>query len=150
LGDLLIDSKEDHPKMTTSKLEFDPSRLTALDAKRRQSQALQRAANDQLAELRELKNDERRMADLLFRKSLDGDNDARKAAEAQAEQHQEEAAKLTRQMAEVEAEMSAHSSAAGRANTLFRRALEFAVAEGLTVPDALEAEAEQVRLKGVI
>ena len=41
--------------MTTKPIEFDPSRLTALDAKRRQAQALQRAANDQMHKLRDKK-----------------------------------------------------------------------------------------------
>ena len=90
------------------------------------------------------------MADNLHRKALDGDNAARQAAEAQAKEHEAEAAKLTRQMAEIEAEMSAHSSAAGRANTLFRKALAFAVAEGLEIPDAFEAEAQQLRMKGAL
>lgn len=135
--------------MTTSKLEFDPSRLTALDAKRRQAQALQRASNDLLHDLRDKKNEARRMADMLHRKALGGDNEARQAAEAQAREHEAEAAKLSKQIAEVDAEMSAHSSAAGRANSLFRQCLKFAVAEGLTVPDAFADEARKIELKGL-
>lgn len=123
--------------------------MTALDQKRRQAQALRRAANDQMQELRERKNDARRMADMLFRKSLEGANEARKSAEAQAEEHEAEAAKLAKQMANVEAEMSAHASAAGRANTLFKNALKFAVSEGLEIPAAFEGEAAQVLQKGL-
>jgi hypothetical protein len=133
-----------------TKIEYDPSRLTALDAKRRSAQALQRAANDQMHDLRERKNDARRNADRLHRLAHDGPASGRAAAEAQAGEAEDEVMKITKRMGEIEAEMSAHASAAGRANTLFKNALEFAVAEGLTVPDAFEAEAEQVRLKGVI
>ena len=133
-----------------TKITYDPDRLSVLDQKRRSAQALQRAANDLLHDLRDKKNEARRMADMLHRKSLDGGNDARKSAEAQAKEHEAEAAKLTRQMAEIEAEMSAHGSAAGRANTLFKNALKFAVAEGLTVPAAFENEAEKIRVKGAL
>lgn len=135
--------------MTTKpKIEFDPDRLSVLDQKRRSAQALQRAANDQLHDLRDKKNEARRMADMLHRKSLDGDNEARKSAEKQAREHEAEAAKLAKQMGEIEAEMSAHGSAAARANTLFKNALAFAVSEGLEIPSAFEGEADSIRMKG--
>lgn len=134
--------------MTTSKLEFDPSRLTALDAKRRQSQALQRAANDEYQSLRVKRNEARLNADRLHRLAHDGPASGRAAAEAQAEEAEDEVMKITKRMGEIEAEMSAHGSAAGRANTLFRNALKFAVAENLEIPDVFEAEAQQLRMKG--
>lgn len=57
--------------------------------------------------------------------------------------------KITKRMGEIEAEMSAHASAAGRANTLFKNALKFAVAEGLTIPDAFAEEARKLEMKGL-
>ena len=136
--------------MTTKPIEFDPSRLTALDAKRRQAQAFQRAANDEYQSLRVKKNEARFNADRLRRLAHDGNASGRAAAEAQVEEAEQEVMKITKRMGEIEAEMSAHASAAARANTLFRQCLNFAVSENLEIPDAFEAEAQQLRMKGAL
>lgn len=132
------------------KITYDPERLTALDAKRRSAQALQRAANDEYQSLRVKRSEARLNADRLHRLAHDGNASGRAAAEAQAEEAEAEVMKITKRMGEIEAEMSAHASAAGRANTLFRQCLNFVVAEGLAVPDAFEGEAEQLRMKGAL
>jgi len=134
--------------MTTSKLKFDPDRLTVLDQKRRSAQALSRACNDQMQELRERKNEARLNADRLHLLAVEGNAAGRAAAEAQAEEAEDEVMKITKRMGEIEAEMNAHASAAGRANTLFRNALKFAVSEGLAIPAAFEIEADSIRMKG--
>jgi septal ring factor EnvC (AmiA/AmiB activator) len=135
--------------MSTKTIEFDPDRLSVLDQKRRSAQALQRASNDEYQSLRIKKNEARLNADRLHRLAHDGNAAGRASAEAQAEEAEAEVMKITKRMGEIEAEMSAHASAAGRANTLFRNALKFAVAEGLEIPAAFEGEAAQVLQKGL-
>jgi septal ring factor EnvC (AmiA/AmiB activator) len=137
--------------MTTKpKITYDPDRLTVLDQKRRSAQALRRDCNSRYQELREKKNQARLDADRLHRLAHDGPASGRAAAEVQAEEAEDEVMKITKRMGEIEAEMNAHASAAGRANTLFRNALKFAVSEGLEIPDAFENEAAQVLQKGLI
>ncbi|WP_226553578.1 hypothetical protein [Celeribacter naphthalenivorans] len=129
---------------TTETIEFDADRLLVLDQKRRTARALQRDASDHYQDLRERREDAKQRAGNLRWKSEHGDASGRHAALEQAEEIEKEIEKLTRQMAEMQTEQNTHSTTAGKANSLFRKCLSFAVENGLQIPDQLAEEARKI------
>lgn len=128
--------------MKNPTIQYDPHRLDALDAKRRAARALQREASDRYSTLRDRREDAQKRLGNLRYKAEQGDGSSRHEALAQVEELMGDVAKLSAQMSQVQSEISHLSSSAGRAGTLFKRALDFAVEEGLEIPDQFATEAE--------
>jgi|AZIG01.1.fsa_nt_gi hypothetical protein len=129
---------------TTTPIEFDPDRLLILDQKRRTARALQRDASDDYQRLREERADAQKRAANLRSKAQHGAGPERHAAIEQAEEIENQIEKLTARMEAAQTEGNAHGTAAGKANSLFRRCLAFATEHGLKIPDQLAEEAEKI------
>jgi len=136
--------------MPARTIEFDPGRLLLLDEKSRNARALQRAASERYADLRDKKSDARRRADALHRKAQDGDPGGRASAAKMADEAEAEFDKIVIEMGEVQSEIDALGTSAGRAHSLFRRALAFADEQGLEIPDRLSDEAAKLATGGRI
>ncbi|MHC9236618.1 hypothetical protein ACX9MO_13370 [Pseudooceanicola sp. 502str34] len=130
--------------MKTESIEFDPTRLLALDRIRREARARQGGAYEEYQTARERRQEAQGRANLLRKRSIDEGPDGRARALDQAEQAEKEAAEFTRQMADRQAEGDAHRTELGRAGTLLTQCLKFAVDTGMSIPPELEAKAAKV------
>jgi hypothetical protein len=127
------------------KLEFDPSRLLALDRKRTSVRAAIRGLSDEYHNLREKRQDVQRRAALARSKAEGGDPRSRAGYVEQIDAADAEAAELTRQMADVQRRIDDLAEEAGAASAVATSALKFAIEHNLSVPSELRARAGELR-----
>jgi hypothetical protein len=123
--------------MTPTDLRFDPQRLAALADESRKAGATRAGLNDLLHSLRDKKRDLASQVGAVNQRAAAAGPMYQAGAEAEAKRLQRELADLSVNITlqEVETDEAAVAAASARAN--FASALEFAKAQGLTIPSAL-------------
>lgn len=128
-----------------SKLEFDPSRLLALDRKRTTARTAVRGLSDDYQNLREKRQDVQRRAALARSKSESSAPRSRAAYAEQVDAADAETAELTRQMADVQRRIDDLAEETSAASAVATAALKFAIAKNLSIPSELRARANDLR-----
>ena len=122
-------------------IRYDTTRLVALVKARDEARALVRAAGEKYQDLRLARSEAQGRAAMVEVRATDAHSrDPNIAADLHAE-----VAELTRQMNAIQADENAKAAAANTTAAIAKRALAFAVEQGLDIPTTLADEAASLR-----